>query len=198
MKEQDKERDPYWQEDTALGEGRIDDEQYGIRLRLHTSAERYQETREIVSLKHRRGERIYCHGRPYILQPEITLSIGVYPEPRGDQVGEVLSSEWEGMRHQDIGNAQAWYYPAEQTLVLWECYLFDLYREENPLGDEVLASTWAGFERWLLSQFPETRRLVTPCWENTYERDHWQAFLAVRGYHAFNERAFLKTVPSSR
>jgi hypothetical protein len=68
---------------------------------------------ELVPLAHPVGERGYVHARPYVLEPEITLTVGLFPTLReGGAVGEVVDSAWEGMRHVEIGQAQAWHYPA--------------------------------------------------------------------------------------
>jgi hypothetical protein len=64
--------------------------------------------------------------------PDIRLTVSLYPYPTpGDQgaVGEVTSSEWEGMKHEEIGSPQAWYYPTDSILVLWEV---DLHHRHRP------------------------------------------------------------------
>ena len=58
------------------------------------------------------------------------------------------------MRHRDIGTAQAWWYPADRVLVLWECVLDDAVRRDDPNGDGVLATVWSGFERVLARALP--------------------------------------------
>ena len=74
-----------------------------------------------------------------MLEPEITLTVGLSSTPREmGAVGEVVDATWKGMRHVEIGQAQAWSYPAERLLVLWECYLFDRWRLADPLQDRAL------------------------------------------------------------
>lgn len=192
------EAEPYWQEDLAIGEGRFSGELSTIRLQLHTAEERRASHQEIVPIPHKPGQRIartYVHARPYILVPEITLTIGTFAEPtEAGAIGKVLSLEWEGMRHELIGNCQAWYYPQARTAVLWEAFLEDRYRQENPLEDEGLVALWTGFERVLLERFSGVERMATPSWETLYERELWQGFLQARGYAPFNEQAFVKEI----
>lgn len=71
-------------------------------------------------------------GEPYILEPEITLTV-------------------EGLRHREVGQAHAWYYPADRVLMIRECYLLDHYVECELSGDMTLGTLWAGFERALLN-----------------------------------------------
>jgi hypothetical protein len=194
MKEQ--ERDPYWQQDFALGEGTFyKDQPYTIRMKLHTSLEHFDGQEELIRLKHPVTTKTYLHARPYILEPQITLTAVIDDKPAGSgAIGRVDAIDWTGMRHQDIGEAQAWYYQQDQLLVLWECYLFDFARTQDPLSDKNLTTIWNGFERHLRERFPYTQRIVTPSWENIYEWANWQAFLHQRGYHPLNNQAFLKEV----
>lgn len=184
---------PYWQEDVAVGEGRFFSDPYTIRLRLHTTRERYRGKEELYPLNHKTGERLYLHGRPYILVPEITLTIGLHSTPRpSGEIGKVESSEWTGMRHQELGNAQGWFYPADGVAVLWEAFLNDHWRQEHPTEDENLKVLWSGFEELLLARCPAASRIVTPSWENLYEEPAWQEFLRQEGYQAFSAQAFVK------
>ena len=186
----------YWQQDHAIGEGQMDGKAFAIRLRLHFAEEAYQERRELVPLRQERSRRVYVHGRAYILVPAVRRSLGIYdrPSPSG-AVGKILDSQWEGMRHQDIGNAQGWGYPAERLIVLWEGYLFDPYRQVDPRADPSLATLWTGFERLFLDRFPEAERMVTPSWEPVYpEVADWEGFLTARGYRRIDQQVFGKAV----
>jgi hypothetical protein len=132
-----------------------------------------------------------------VLEPDITLTIGVFPTPtdRG-VIGKVERSDWEGMRHREIGNAQAWYYPGDRLVVLWECYLNDWCRQENPVTDPALSTVWAGFEGLVRDRFAEAARIVTPSWEDLYEKVDWQQFLAGQGYEPVSPKAFGKELPA--
>jgi hypothetical protein len=185
--------DDYWSADLAIGEARIGREISAVRLRLRVSDEPYRGRGELYPLAHKSGRRTYVHGRPYILEPAITLSVGLYPTPtETGAIGEVIDATWEGMRHREIGNAQAWYYPADRLLVLWEAYLHDFVRQAEPLGDAALATVWAGFEGALRDRFPHAQRIATPSWEDLYARPAWQQFLAGQGYAPFAPGCFVK------
>jgi hypothetical protein len=192
--------DDYWSHDLLLGEARIGRETSLVRLKLHASEEPYRRraAADIVSLAHPAGVATYVHARPYVLEPVITLTIGVFPAPTDQGViGEVERADWEGMRHRDIGSAQAWYYPADRVIVLWECYLADWCRQENPLTDRALQVVWTGFEGLLRDRFPEAMRIVTPSWEDLYEKVDWQQFLGGQGYEPVSPQAFGKALGSA-
>jgi hypothetical protein len=193
--------DPFWQFDEAIGEGRFFDEQATIRLKAHVSEEAYHrgEGDEIVPLHTKKGTRIYVMARPYILIPDYTFAIGMYPQPtKQGAIGEVIGSEWVGMRQQEIGQCQAWNYVEDKTLVLWEAYLHDWCRADDPRTDETLHTLWTGFEGFLLWQLSQHKfeRIATPGWEPLYRQDTeaWPAFLGSLGYKRIGERAFGKDV----
>src|ERR671938_1842111 len=77
--------------------------------RFHLSEERYSEYREIVPLEHRRGIRTYVMFHPYVLVPNMTMTVGLYPKPKEyadmePAIGEVLSSDKEEEREEQIGS----------------------------------------------------------------------------------------------
>jgi hypothetical protein len=187
--------DPYWQEDLAIGEGRFERGQTrAIRLRLHTETERYHAHQEILPLTQPRGERVYVHGKPYIVVPDFTVTLGLYQTPSPDgTIGAVTGSEWRGMRHEEIGQCQAWVYPADRLVLLWECFADDRFRAADPRIDPVLAMLWTGFERFLTTRFSDATHLATT-WEPIYERAAWQAFLEDHGYRRFTSATFVKAV----
>lgn len=182
------EREPYWQADLALGEVLLHGERVPARLRLHHARERYYGSRaELIRLAQPHGERLYLHGKPYVAEPELQLTIDLATQrerENGQQpaLGTVLASEWVGQRTREIGQAQGWCYSADRTIVLWEAFLFDWLRAEHPLEDEALALLWGGFERALVQQLPDAQRIVTPAWEDLYPREHWRQFLTTQGY----------------
>lgn len=199
MSRPEQEPDPYWQEDVAIGTGRFfHGEDFSIRMRVHTATERASRRHEIVPLSDTVRERVSVHGKPYLLVPDLTLTVALTPEsePAG-AIGTVTGSAWTGMRHEDIGQAQAWYYPTDQLLVLWECFPEARYRtSDDPQQDTTLAALWTGFEVWLTGRFPDARRLVTT-WEDLYDRPRWQQFLATQGYAPIAPAAFGKDLTPS-
>ena len=72
--------------------------------RFHTSQERYASLEtEIIPLREKTGERTYILMHPYVHEPSLRQA--------------------RGLREKPVGNAQAWYYPSDTMLVLWECFL---------------------------------------------------------------------------
>ena len=196
MREREREQDPYWSDDVLGGDIPLPGGTTLGRLRLHQSEEVYhgRDIAELIPLSHPTGSRTYIHAKPYVLAPEITLTIGLFTTPRETgAVGEVVESHWEGMRHVEIGQAQAWYYPADRLLVLRECYLFDRWRAADPVHDPALNGLWHGFEAELRCRFPAAERMATPSWEDIYERPAWQTFLSQQGYAPATTGAFFKT-----
>lgn len=194
---QSPESEPFWQFDEVIGEIDIGDEPTTIHLRAHISEEHYHrgtDSEEIVPLAARRGTRVYVMARPYILEPDISFTIALYPTPAPDgAIGEVVSSEQKGVRPREIGQAQAWLYREERTLILWEAYLHDWARTPDPRADTTLKAVWEGFERFLLRHLEGVDRIVSPSWEPIYEdTTAWRQFLESLGYRQVNDRAFEK------
>ena len=132
-------------------------------MRLHTATERASRRHERVPLSDAVWERVYVHGTPYILVPDITRTGRLHDEsdPTG-VIGAVAGSAWMGLRHEDIGPAQGWYYPADRRLVIWACFPAARSRaSDDPLHDRTLRALWSGLEAWLRDRFPEARRLVS-------------------------------------
>src|SRR5687767_9422747 len=93
--------DPYWNRDEEIGEGSFFGSRSAIRLKAHVSEERYypSEGSEIVPVGRANRSRAYVMARPYILEPDYRLTIGVYEKPTAQgAIGEVTSSDWVGMR----------------------------------------------------------------------------------------------------
>ena len=129
------------------------------------------------------------------------MTIGMYPKPKqyADQdeaIGEVLSTHVKGMRQHQIGNAQAWYYPQDKTIVLWECFLDSQVRNIRSLTEDMhMPKLWKAFEQWLYQQFPEATRIATPFNDpiaNSIEE--YQTFLRTLGYTPIAQAAFGKAI----
>jgi hypothetical protein len=195
-----KDATPFWQYDEEIGEGCFFGEQATIRLKVHVSEEHYHRSEgdEIVPLRHNSGTRVYVMARPYILEPDYQISVSLYNRPTQEgAIGEVTSADLVGMHQRDVGQAQAWLYPQECTLVLWECFLEHWYRNEDPRTDENLKAIWLGFESFLLHNLShDTSRIVTPSWEPLYDGDRraWPEFLEELGYYRLGKRAYSKDV----
>jgi hypothetical protein len=187
----------YWTEDVELGEAVFFDEPYMVRAQVHTAQEPYRgrNDADILRLSWPTGTRDYVQIHPYLLTPDIAVEIGLYerPTPSGE-VGEVVATDWRGMRHERIGDGQAWHYPADRVIVLWECTLFDRFAHEELLGDRNLMSVWRGFERFLVDRFPDAERIVTPAWEPGYGTATWHQFLGELGYTPVSDQACAREV----
>ena len=170
--------------------------------KFHISDERYFDgSHEIIPLTQRTGRRTYIMMHPYVLEPKLTLTIGLYNTPKqyADQesaIGETLgTAKSEGFRETHVGNAQAWYYHDDNVIVLWECFFFDTFRR-HPLADDTnMQNLWRGFERWLIQQFPNAKTLATPFNDPiAHSMEEYQTFLKSLGYAPFAEAAFGKNL----
>ena len=172
--------------------------------RFHLSEEQYEQDRfsslsaEIVPLTHRRGTRTYVMFQPYVLVPNMTLTIGLYRKPKEyadmePSIGKVLSSDMKDEREEQIGSGQAWYYHEDRILVVWECFLSSFVRIEPLSKDRNMRSLWTSVEQWLVGQFPDTKQIVTPWDDPAFATPAYQAFLRglgyrkVRGHPAFGK-----------
>jgi hypothetical protein len=187
--------DTYWNSNKVIGEGEIEGKSSLIRLRVHRSPEQYFDGDSLIKLSNRKGARIYFHAKPYILIPDMTLTIATYPQPAPDgAICEVISSDVKKLKPLEIGNAQAWYYPADKTVVLWECYLTEHFRQHtDPRKDATLQTLWTGFERILLEQLHPVERIYTT-YEPIYEVPVYEKFLRQQGYRKQGTVAFVKEV----
>jgi hypothetical protein len=191
------EDDAYWSHDLVLGEARVGDELSLVRGKVHVSDEAYRDQHTLFPLTHAQGERTYVQAWSYILEPTTTLTVDLIPSPTtASAIGEVTDAAWTGLQPRRLGTAQAWAYPADRLLVLWECVLDDWVRQDSPLTDPVLTTVWTGFERVLIRWFPGAERIATPSWEDLYERPAWQQFLAGQSYTPLTPGWFVKAVAS--
>ncbi len=102
--------------------------------KIASSEEQYEASRhEIIPISEKKGQRTYVMLQPYIREPKLTLTVGLYTNPKyyADQdspIGEVIGANHEGFREAQVGNAQAWYYHTDKTIVLWECFFDERFR----------------------------------------------------------------------
>jgi hypothetical protein len=166
-----------------------------IRLHLHRSEESAYHDESLFPVTTKRGDtRIYFHAKLYILIPHMTVTIGLTkPKVDSDEIGRVIGSDVTKLQEREMGDAQAWYYPQEKALVLWECYLFEPYAKIDPLKDVLLTTVWQGFEKLLLKELPDTTRIYTT-YEPNYERPVYKTFLRKMQYRPVEKVAFVKEV----
>ena len=200
--------DDFWTHDAPLFVGTFPyyrNDPRMVQARLHVSDEKFRYgNHEIILLTMKPGEtgkRTYVMMHPYILEPELFMTVGMYPKPKhyADQdeaVGEVLSTHVKGMRQHQIGNSQAWYYPIDKTIVLWECYLYEDMRNKPLPEDKHMQNLWHGFENWLYKQYPDATRITTPFNDPIAKTiEEYQTFLRSLGYAPIAQAAYGKEIP---
>jgi hypothetical protein len=190
----------FWTSDQALGEVQLWRDAWTLRLKAHISESSYSRSArgEIVPLTALEGTRTDVLARPYVLVPDITLSVQLYPQPDiTGAVGEVRSSDWEGMKREEVGNCQGWFYHEDRIIVLWEAFFHERLQIGEPSEDPNLTVLWTGFERFLVKHFPTARQLVTTSTDPLYETDRYQRFLLQLGYTRVSQQAFGKSLPAN-
>jgi len=109
--------DDYWTQDIPLLVGKFPyyhNQPRMVQGRIHLSKEHYRAGyHEIIPLSEKAGVRQYVNMHPYVLEPEVFITIGLYPKPKqyadqSEAVGETLASPHvRGMIQYKLGNAQA-------------------------------------------------------------------------------------------
>jgi len=174
-----------------------------VHGRFHTSEERYEASlsSEIIPLSAKKGSRTYVMMHPYVLEPKLTLTIGLYSNPKhyADQespIGETIGTpQVEGFREVQVGSAQAWYYPMDKIIVLWECFFDGRFHKHPFATDTNMQRLWQSFERYLVQKFPQASTLATPFNDPIAESsEEYQAFLKTLGYSPIAEAAYGKKV----
>ncbi len=195
---------PYYTLDISLFEGMFryfGNEPVQVRGKIHLSEEAYRlqpAERAIEPIEHLAGRRHYVHLKPFVQVPDIVLTIGLYNQttPTGT-IGEVLESRERRHKEIEIGQAQAWYYPQDCTIILWECLLHTFVCDTSVLKDPNMCAFWQGFERFLQGHFERALRICTPYHDPEYEREEYQQFLHTLGYRPVAKAAFGKEIPRS-
>lgn len=210
--------DEYWQEE--VGGGLLDlarDTKAELFWQLHSQEEAYEAgpledlglylSRGLAIFEYAaKGKRIYLHAKPFIWKPRIVLTVALSEEETdvtSDDdstpslgIGRVLSSDVTDYERFYLGMAQAYYYPEDHALVIWECDVFHLTKHtEEDLGEGAFFFTlWQRFESMLRERFPATNLIVTPGWDPGYSSEEWRAFLTRLGYgpDIEHERTFMK------
>ena len=163
---------PYWNDDRELGEVYVGHDLRRVRARSHIEDETFhgRGSETLFTLAEREGRRTYVQSRLYVHSPPGTS------------------------REQRIAAAQAWYYPADRTVVLWELIVEPPFqRGVEPAEDLLLRSLWVHYERLLAGRFREADQFMTT-WEDTYDRQVWAEFLTAVGYRQTAPAVFTKSV----
>ena len=206
MKEHEREgKDDFWTERTPLFTAQFPTyytKPQKVWGRFHTSEEQYHASldEEIIPIKEKKGKRTYVMMQPYVHEPNLTFTIGLYDKPKqyADQdssIGEVIGSKREGFKEVKVGNAQAWYYSADKTIVLWECFFEDRFRKDALTKDKNMQDLWKRFELWLVKKFPKAQTVATPFNDPIAESiEEYQLFLKKLGYSPIAQGAFGKKI----
>ncbi len=117
----------------------------------------------------------------------------------GERAEHETQLEWVQVRpyfpgvwnEREIGEGQAWHYPANRVILLWELTLFR-DGKDDPREDLLYRTLWTKVERFLTDRYPTAERLVTPAWEPVYDRTRYQSFLTGLGYQPLTEGTFAK------
>ena len=161
---------PYWNDDRELGEVFFGHDYRLIRARSHIAVERFfgRGSETLFALTEREGRRTYVQSRLYL--------------PHAPGIA----------REQRIAAAQAWHYPADRTVVLWELLLEPPFqRQPDPREDLLLRSLWLHYEHFLSARFPDADQVLTT-WEDIYDRGQWAGFLGAVGFRQSGPAVFVK------
>jgi len=197
------EQDTYWQETINLFTGTFsyfrnngEPQPVKVHAKTHRSIEPYYDIEtEIVPIKNTKGERIYFHIEPYVEEPNIILTIGIPPNGYADTpaIGKVQDTRVEGFKHTQIGKCQAWYYPADTTVVIWECFLDRFFHSHtSPMEDPNMRQLWQNIEKYFARKFPRADRIVTPFDDPLFQTEAYQTFLKSLGYELVAQAAYGK------
>jgi hypothetical protein len=191
----------YYTLDTSLFDGQFryfGKDPVQVRGKVHQSEEQYSlrkaET-DIEPIQTLRGTRSYIHCKPFVLVPDIRLTIGLYPTSTGEgAIGEVLEAHERKHREIEIGQAQAWYYPQDGVIVLWECFLHGFVRDKPLLEDPNMSDLWRSFARFLRKQCIGAERIATPSHDPMFSNEAYHDFLSSLGYQPVAKAAWGKLI----
>jgi hypothetical protein len=197
--------DDFWPERTPLFTAQFPSyyrEPQQVHGRFHIGEEHYTSARqEIIPLREKMGQRTYVKMQLYVREPKLTVTIGVYDPPKhyADQdsvIGKLIGRPTvQGFRERQVGDAQAWYYPADKTIVLWECFFDDRFRQPNLAEDTNMQTLWGSFEKDLITKFPQAATIATPFNDPiARSREEYQAFLKTLDYSPFVQGTFGKRI----
>jgi hypothetical protein len=159
--------DPYWNDEYALGRIYFGRGNRLVTLRSHLVEERFvgRGSETLYTLSEREGRRTYVQSRFFTTPP--------------------------GGRPLRLADAQAWYYPADHTAVIWELLVAPQFATPEPSESLLYRSLWTYYERYLADRFSDLEQFMTT-WEDEYQRDHWQTLLIGLGYRKTAPTTFVK------
>jgi hypothetical protein len=205
----------WWQEHVRLFEALIDGQDTPVQVygRLHLDEDdTYHKPgkEDLLPLSTSRGPCVHVLMQPYWLRPQYSLRMAVAPSARvlppcqGDPVGTVTGWHLDSMVEEQIGNAQAWYYPRDRFIVLWECFFYGAsphgdrpHRQPRIQHDPLMHQLWDAFEAKLRTLFPEAMQFASHRRDPITTDDDYAAFLHARGYRFVDDWALSKRVAAT-
>lgn len=200
-------KDDFWTHDIKLFTGVFRyyrNKPRPVRGKIHTSVEPYElglVEQDLRPMQTRRGTRTYIMLHPYVMEPILTMTVGLYKKPKqyadmDEAIGETIGGpKQEGVRDVQIGNAQANFYHQDKTVEIWECFLDSTFRTHPFVRDPHMKKLWQAFEQWLIEQFPQAQRIVTPFQDPIAQTiEEYQEFLRSLEYEPVAKAAFGKRV----
>jgi hypothetical protein len=161
-----------------------------VRGKVHLEDEKYfKGHKEIFPLTKEEEKRIYVSMVPYFNIPNIivTASFNNQSAFNAGSIGKVVSSQTNGYNRHQIGMAQAWYYPENKIILLWECLLYSLYRIDDLGIDGNTLKLWTSFEKILINEFPLAKYMLTTHQDPAYKDEAYRSFLKSLGYKPMSE-----------
>jgi hypothetical protein len=198
MKERDEGSEPFWTIDEELCELPLlhdgEPTSYAVRIKAHLQHSTYHGNRELYPLQAGQGTKVETTARAYILVPDITLTVDLYRDglPAGG-IGEVVESDWQGMRHEELARMRGLYYVEDRVLAIWEIDDVDRLDLTGRL------TLWQGFEQFLTHRYPDARRMYADDAEPGDNEADNRDFLRSLGYQHLGgaHRIFMKEPPAT-
>jgi len=195
----------YYTLDTSLFDGTFryfGSDPVQVRGKVYQSEEKYrlqkaERAREPVHTL--RGTRQHIDMRPFVSVRNVTLTIDLFGWPPTEgALGKVLNIIERKPRWVEIGQVQAWYYPQDHLIVLWECFLHEFVREKPLLEDSNMRALWESVARFLHERFPEAARITTPSHDPLFEMKKYHKFLSALGYQQVAKAAWGKSIEEAQ
>ena len=131
-----------------------------VHGRVHTSDERYFDGSrpEIIPLTQRSGTRTYILMHPYVLEPKLTFTVGLYNKPKhyADQespIGEVIGSpHMRAFERYRLAMHKRGTTPPIKRLSSGSVSLMSRFRKHPLPTDANMQKLWQAFERYLLTE----------------------------------------------
>jgi hypothetical protein len=158
---------------------------WGLRLAVEAWKEPHRGHTALGRFLPPADRRLYLRGEPYVLLPQVTMSIVLLGSREQDgSIGRLAGPPLlEGLLHHKVGSCQAWAVPSLGVALIWEAYLFGPWRRSpDPREDRGAQLLWRGWEEAICRMLPGTRELRTPPREPVYENGAYREFLAGMGY----------------